>query len=330
MRLVAIDAYLWEIHLFNHKSKHMKRISILSLLCSILFSPSIYAQQSGQVTLSELGMEFVIPEGWVGQFAGEGFMIGSYTEPGFVYLSTHAHTTIQALTLEAQKGIADAANGVYLQVAGPIKDWESRGITAPFEGTLSGQAVKVYLIGILNPHGYGVLIMAAAAPTHYSERYPSLAREIANSFTFKAPPKAAIGSPQNSEMDWNYLLGGTRLTYMNSYNSIDYSNPGYTTGGGYSEKEVIDLCKAGYFDYASSSFMSVSGGANVSGSSIGKGRGAGTWKVGQDASGQPVLLLSFYSGEAFQYTLAYPDKKMHLNGKRYYHTWTGENAPNCY
>ena len=309
----------------------MKRISLIFFLYVFALPAYVLAQQSGRVSLSELGMEFVIPDGWVGQFAGEGFMIGSYTEPGFIYLSTHSHSTLQALTLEAQKGIADAANGVFLQIAGPVEDWgDSRGITAPLEGSLSGQAVKVYLIGILNPHGYGVLIMAAADPANYSARYPSLAQEIANSFVFKAPPKVANGSHQNSEVDWNSLLGGTRLTYMNSYNSIDYSNPGYTTGGGYSEKEVIDLCKAGYFDYASSSFMSVSGGANVSGSSIGKGRGAGTWKVDKDAAGQPVLLLSFYSGEAFQYTLAYPNKKMHLNGKRYYHTWTGENAPNCY
>ncbi|MEM6634049.1 MAG: hypothetical protein AAF694_30515 [Bacteroidota bacterium] len=308
----------------------MKRISFALFLVLLLFCSSVLAQQSGRVILAELGMEFVIPEGWVGQFAGEGFMMGSYTEPGFIYLSTHAHNSISALTAEAQKGLSDPTNGIFLQPAGSVQKWKTNGVAAPYTGTLSGQSVQAYLMGLTNPHGLGIMILAATDPPNYSQRYPELAEEIAGSFVFKAPSQAATAAPQSGNTDWNYLLGGTRLTYMNSYNSIDYSNPGYTTGGGYSEKEVIDLCKAGYFNYSSASFMSVSGGAGVSGNSVGQGRGAGTWKVGKDASGQSILTLNFYSGEVFQYTLSNPNKKMHLNGKRYYHTWTGENAPNCY
>ena len=265
---------------------------------------------------------------------GDGFMMGSYTEAGFIYLSIHQTSTMDGLKADARQGLNDPASGISLQLQGDLTEWKGRGVGGAFSGTMSGQAIKAYMLGLLNPHGSGVLITAATTPTQYSNRYPALVEEIAQSFQFKAIPATsqaqssgqATGSPQ----EWSTLLGGTRLTYMNSYNSIDYSNPNITTGGGYSEKEVIDLCKAGYFNYSSASFTSITGGANVSGNHIGKGSGAGTWEVEKNSQGQLLLILSFHSGERFEYALSYPEKKMHLNGKRYFHTWTGENAPVCY
>ncbi len=302
-----------------------------SLCIAFLFTfLPLFSQQSGTVNLENLGMTFEIPSGWVGQFAGEGFMMGSYTEPGFIYLSTHQTSTLTGLKADAQRGLNDPASGIFLNLAGSLAEWQGRGVEGTFSGTLSGQSVKAHLLGLINPKGMGILIMAATDPGSYSHRYPQLAREVAQSFVFSQPTASQPSHPASGPTDWSYLLGGTRLTYMNSYNSIDYSNPNYTTGGGYSEKEVIDLCKAGYFNYSSSSFTSISGGPAVSGNQMSRGKGAGNWEIGDDGQGQAILRLSFYSGERYEYVLSYPNKKMHLNGKRYYHTWTGENAPVCY
>ena len=117
---------------------------------------------------------------------------------------------------------------------------------------------------------------------------------------------------------------------MNSYSSIDYSNPDIAIGGGYSDEEVIDLCEEGWFNFRSSSFTSITGGAAVSGNVIGQGKGNGQWEVGENRSGQPILILRFHGGDVKEYVLSYPDRKMHLDGYRYFHTWTGENAPACY
>ncbi|MEO0340546.1 MAG: hypothetical protein AAF242_15215, partial [Bacteroidota bacterium] len=60
-----------------------------------------------------------------------------------------------------------------------------------------------------------------------------------------------------------------------------------------------------------------------------RGNGSGEWKVVGNFQGQAVLQLNFYSGEVYEYTLSMDDKKTLLNGKRYFRTWNGENAPNC-
>jgi hypothetical protein len=102
----------------------------------------------------------------------------------------------------------------------------------------------------------------------------------------------------------------------------------YATGGGYSNKEVIDLCAAGYFTKNSRSSVSVDTGGAF-GNSSGGGAGAGTWKVVANAAGEPVLKLIYHSGESEEYVLSYQDGKTYLNGYRYYRTYDGENAPDC-
>ena len=307
-----------------------KHLFFLVFSC-ILLNPSSYllGQQTGKVDIEQLGMSFQIPEGWVGQFMGDGFMMGSYTEAGFIYLSIHETSTLEGLKSDARQGLNDPANGIYLNLAESLVEWKGRGVGGIFTGSLSGQQVKSYLLGLINPHGSGVLIMAATEPSQYSDRYRQLVQLVAESFQF-SPPPVSPQVAQDAKLDWSNLLGGTRLTYMNSYSSIDYSDPNITTGGGYNEKEVIDLCKAGFFNYSSSSFTSITGGAAVSGNQMSRGKGAGSWTVEKNNQGQALLVLSFHSGERFEYALSYPNKKMHLNGKRYYHTWTGENAPVCY
>lgn len=299
------------------------------LICLAGWAFPAFAQQTGTVDFPEVGLSFTIPSGWVGQVTGESFIIGHPTQPGFLLLSGHDAKTVQEMRATAAEGLADEANGVFLQPAGALENKGDKGVGGEFAGMIGGQQVRAYLIGLLNPYGQGVLIMSAVSASEWSPQYRQLAEQVANSMRFSkavTPPVAAQGG---TVAQWKQRLSNSRLTFMESYNSIDYSNPDITTGGGYSNKEVIDLCGQGYFNYASSSFVGVTGGANVSGSASGRGQGAGAWSIREEANGNKMLVLTFYSGEVYEYTLSYPGEKMHLNGKRYFHTWTGEHAPNC-
>ncbi len=301
----------------------MKKLSTILLLL-IIITNHLLAQQTGKVTYETLGIAFTIPEGWVGQALEDGFIIGHQSEPGFILLSTHNEKTLEALKQTAVSGIYDQANGIMLQMEGQIEAIGSNAVGATFNGSMGGQAAKAYVIGMLNSYGTGVTIMTAVAQVQYSSRYKELALGIARSVEFSKPVIPPVAN------EWRSNLANTRLTYMDSYTSIDYSDSNVATGGGYSNEKVIDLCEQGYFKYSSSSNMSVTGGTNVSGYQSSQGKGSGTWEVRADAAGNPILVLNFYDGNVNEYTITNPDRKLHLNGDRYYHTWTGENKPDCW
>ncbi|GAB5553477.1 MAG: hypothetical protein Sapg2KO_30680 [Saprospiraceae bacterium] len=299
----------------------MKAISFLNLCLLFFASLSVNAQQTGKVDYKVLGINFTIPNGWVGQ-EGEGmFVMGSNTIPGVILMTTNEATTMEQMKQEARVGIVDQA-GTNLQLSGDFDAVGTNGIGAEFLGTLEFQAAKAYVIGLLNPFGQGVTIMAVTLKDKYTNDHKSAAITLAKSLQFKKPAYGPIAE------QWKKDLNGVRLTYMSSYSSVDYSNPNYTSGGGYSTKKVIDLCPQGYFTYNGSHSMNIDASGSTA-SSNGTGKGAGTWKVIANTSGQAVLQLNYYDGAVSEYVLTTEDGKTMLDGTRYFRTWTGENAPDC-
>ncbi len=68
------------------------------------------------------------------------------------------------------------------------------------------------------------------------------------------------------------------------------------------------------------------------GSANEKKSGSGTWNVVGNEQGEPVLRLSFYDGEIWEYVITENDGKTLLNGTRYFRTYgtSGQDdGPNC-
>ena len=304
-------------------------IAILCFSLSVLFaSVNASAQSTGTVEYKYLGVRFVIPDGWVGQETQAGYLVGSHTEPGFALLSTNHYKTIDQLRQQAHQGIYDQ-NGTMLTLAGQLDPVGQNGIGGEFQGTLEGQPVRAYIVGVLNPHGDGVTIMTAAASNQYSSIHKTLALRLANSIEFykaETPPVVE---------EWKQALQNARLTYMDSHYSggggVDVGGTVYTTGGGYSSKVEIHLCAQGNFKYNSSNSVTVDNGAF--GGSHDSGKGAGSWTVVGNAQGGATLRLNFNNGEVYEYTLEYQNNKTLLNGKRYFRTYASEGAqygPDCW
>ncbi|MEQ9438621.1 MAG: hypothetical protein RIG62_06215 [Cyclobacteriaceae bacterium] len=297
--------------------------SFFTTFLFLLFTIDIsVAQVSGPVSLPQLGVEFTIPEGWVGQETEAGYVLGSYTQPGFVLLTTHSYTTLGQLEVEAKKGIVEQ-NGTQLQLLGSLEKLNANGIAGSYHGTLEGQPAQAYVIGLLNPHGSGVTIITATTQDQYSEQYPKLARTLAESFVFSPAKVLPIVN------EWKQLLQNTRLTYMDSYYSSGPSSDGYSTGGGYSSEIVISLCDKGHFFYSSNGQMSVDTGGAFANSHNNDG-GQGNWKVTGYGTQGAMLQLNFVNGEVYEYKLAYEDQKTYLNGQRYFRTDVNEKGLVCY
>jgi hypothetical protein len=301
----------------------MKTIIILSI--STMASLNVLAQATGEVNFETLGIRFTIPDGWVGQEVNGGYIVGSNTQPGFAFLTLHEYTTISQLTQQARQGISEQ-NGTNLSLAGEIVQLNERSIGAEYSGTLEGQAVKAYFVGIINALGSGVTIMAASTPDQYTDMHKQLAIQLANSIQFSKPVTPPIAE------EWKQTLQNSRLTYMDSYQSNSGSYGGYSTGGGYSSEVQIHLCGQGFFKYYSSSSMSIDTGGAFGGSSDG-GQGSGTWEVVGNAQGGAMLRLNFNNGEVYEYNLEYRDNKTFLNGDRYFRTYGTagvDDGPECY
>jgi len=169
---------------------HPTTIIALMLIC-IAATTNTTAQTTGEVNFKTLGIKFIIPDGWVGQEVQGGYIIGHNTEPGFAFLTLHEYTSVAQLEQEAQQGITEQ-NGTNLSLSGELKPLGKQGIGGEYGGTLEGKKVKAYILGLVNPYGNGVTIMAAATPEQYSEKHKQVALQLANSIRFSKPETPPI------------------------------------------------------------------------------------------------------------------------------------------
>ncbi|HMQ89233.1 MAG TPA: hypothetical protein PKB07_16660 [Flavilitoribacter sp.] len=296
----------------------MKKLLTLFLLLSGFAS---FGQVTGEIDYKYLGVSFTIPEGWMGQEAEMGYLMASNSVPGLILLLPHDQQyNLEQLKTQAQAGLNEG-NGTYLQLSGPLADLGNGSIGGTFAGTLEQQPAKAYIIGMCNPYGKGLSIIAVTTSDQFNGNYETYAKAVKNSVKFRKPEaREDIG-------EWKEWMKNVKLTYMESYNSISPGVDGMT-GGGYSLSKEIDLCGAGYFIYYGSSNIST-GSDNSSAYSNSRDNGSGKWDIQTGPDGNPVLVLNFNTGETASYTLTYADKKLYLNGTRYFRTTDGEYAPNC-
>lgn len=288
---------------------------------AILISCNLFGQATGRIDYKHLGLSFNIPNGWIGQEAQMGYLMASNTIPGIILLLPHDQPyTLEQIKAQAREGLSEG-NGTYLALVGNLAELGNASVGGEFSGTLEGQAAKAYIIGMSNPHGLGLSIAAITTADQYNAQYAEYAKAVKNSIQFRKP------EAKEDIKEWKEWMKNVKLTYMESYSSISPGADGMT-GGGYSFSKEIDLCGAGYFVYYGSSNIST-GSDNSSAYNYSKDNGNGTWDIVVGADGSPVLLLKFNNGESASYTLSYQDKKLYLNGTRYFRTTDGQYAPSC-
>ncbi len=298
-----------------------------------VFISSAIGQSTGSVSYKYLGIQFTVPNGWIGQEVEGGYLIGHNTEPGFAFLSTLEVSSMQELQTLAQQGMTDES-GTYLQLSSQLENISQHAVGGEYQGTLQGTVVRAYMIGVLNPQGSSVLILAATSPQQYSSIHKQLALELARSIVFsqaEIPPIA---------LEWKQKLSDARLTYRDSHYSgasPTYNSDGSPTGSssyvGYSQTIEIHLCRQGFFKYRNKSRSSIDAGGGTFGNTASGNAGDGRWEIVGDYQGNPVLKLLFNNGEVYEYSLAYQDNKTLLNGERYFVTNAQDGpdyAPDCF
>ncbi|WP_194775110.1 hypothetical protein [Pararhodonellum marinum] len=269
------------------------------------------AQMTGKVIRENLGLEFTIPEGWMGQETDEAIILGSNQVAGFVYLTLHEHETMADIQQELRQGFSDGTT-THMMPTGVFEDFDLNMVGVTFEGTMEGQAAKAFVVAILNPEGYGISMMAATEANLYNTDYESVAKTIARSFRFKKMES------EGEIAAWKQKLSNQALNYISSYSS--------GSSGGTSAESKIDLCPNGLFTFRSTSQLSVDVGGAF-GSSSSQDGGTGTWEIVSNKRGGAKLMMFFDDGRAWEYELTSNDQgHTFLNGRRYF--VIGPNDPN--
>jgi hypothetical protein len=84
----------------------------------------------------------------------------------------------------AREGIEDEESGTNLRLSSLIRHWGRNGISGEFKGVFQSQPATAYGIGLMSPHGGGVIVLAAVEPESYSNVYPKLVQAVASSIVF--------------------------------------------------------------------------------------------------------------------------------------------------
>ena len=290
---------------------------ISSIILCLTFTLVAPAQQSNRVNYEQLGISFLVPNGWQSQEIDNGVLLQNQSLEGIILISTH-NQSISQIKAEALKPIQDE-QGTYLTLIGSLEDLSATAVAGTFDGYLQGAMAKAYIIGIENPYkGLGVTISIAANTERFSDKLKNAGMELYRSFEFKEVDRS------QELKEWKTFLAGYRLTFMSSYYSPSSTEGGIS--GGMSQKRVIDLCPQGFFTMNNSSSIQLDG----LGMNNDKGKGNGSWEIGMGEDGSPALILKSYTGETWFYRLAYSENKLYLNGEHYFRTNSGENSPGCH
>jgi len=280
----------------------------LPLIFGLAAITQVHAQDVGVKEYPYLGIQFTIPQNWVGQETEVGYILGSNTEPGFILLLTHEARTLEALKQEARNGLIDE-NGTMLQLSGNLEELSDHGVGGTFEGTVEFQPARSYIAGVINPFGKGVSVLAVTDQKNYSKRYAELAKEVATSLKFAHPKESPVAQ------EWKETLKGAKLTYLNTTGGSDYS--GYS---GTSSRSEILLCSNQQFSYYTSSSSSFDINAGF-GSANSSDNGEGKWEVATGDDGGALLELHFNDGREFEYQINYRENKTYLGETRYFRTY---------
>lgn len=298
----------------------MKNKSLLIVLL-IFAGGSSFAQDlagGAEIRDENRGFRFVLPEDWVGQQTEEGYLLGSNTLEGLMFVLPHASSDPSQIRREMQRGVVEQ-NGTDLQLQSTIEPFGDDGFAANYEGTMQYQRVRAHVISRASPHGRGITVMVVTVPEAYKTAHTEAARALARGIRFFEPETPPV------VREWEERITGRRLSKYSRYSG--------SGGGGSTSRTHIHLCTAGHFFYEDSQQASFNSSGSTSGYVAGDRAGAGTWEV-TARLGEPVLRLEFHDGEVWEYELGWGNqipassaRYTSLNGSDYLRT--PSDRPGC-
>ncbi len=274
-----------------------------------LINTTVFAQQTGIVQYPEYGIEFTIPEGWMGKELQESYAMKSQTLDGVMLLYLNENNSIKAIKNEFSQDFVEAGVNLKPEVKLEVKkDYVKR----YYKGIVEGDKVKALAIGQLNTFGKSVSLVIMTKSEAFTNAHEKALMTLKESLKFNEPQVNATFNATICKRD----LAGYKLTYE-KYN---YSSGGVGgISGSNSVSSEINLCKSGHFTFYGGVNVNV-GGENSHGYSHSTSKDHGKWQF-VDKDGKVFLHLNYYNGDIYYYQITYgKDGGTYLDNTRYFLT----------
>ena len=274
------------------------------MLLSILNKGS--AQQTGIVQYSEYGVQFTIPEGWMGKELDESYAMKSKTLEGLMLLYLSETSSMEEIKNEFSQDFIEA--GVDLKPEADI-EVKTDHVKRYYKGVVEGEKVKALAIGQLNSFGKSVSLIVIAKSEAFSNEHEKALMILRGSLKFAVPDVNTTFNATICKKD----LVGHKLTYE-KYN---YSSGSGGISGSNSVSRAINLCESGLFTYYGGVNVNV-GGESSHGYGHGVSEADGKWQF-IDRDKKVFLYLNYHNGDVRYYEVTYgEDGGTYLDNTRYY------------
>jgi len=263
--------------------------------------------QTGIVQYPEYGIQFTIPEGWVGQELEESYAMQSKQGKGLMLLTLTPVRNMSDLKREFSKPITES--GMILNPIETLKVYNDY-VTRYYTGTIDGTKVKALGLGQLNRYGHSITMAVITEIDGFLDTHKTALFSLKNSLKLKQPK---VNESFNAATCTRALGGKTLKHQKNAF------SPGGVGGvsGSYSSTRIINLCPSGAFTYHGGSNVSVES-ENAHGHSGGTEDNQGNWEF-KDEAGEVHLYLHYNNGESRYYVVTQGKKGgTYLDGIRYY------------
>ncbi len=178
----------------------MKTLSISQIICmcafSILFAQLGFAQPSTSSEISVTftdhltGTSFDIPMGWVAHPISGGYLLQSKAYDGYVLVLPHSYRTKNALKAAYEHELNEEMQGIKLTRSTEFKRFNSRGISAHYEGIFAWREATCCVISLVSPYFHedgtgGFHIISGSMDKGKFKYFCSIANLVASSVKFK-------------------------------------------------------------------------------------------------------------------------------------------------
>jgi len=265
----------------------MRRIHAGFIVAGVILGGFVLsgAEQGKRISDREMGISFLVPDGWKAVKQGGGYLMGSDTLKGFILILPHGYPSLEAMGAEAEQGILDEDSGILLHPASELRKFGGNGLQGEFRGTIQERDATAYAVGLLSPKGGGVTILSAVESASFSEAYRQFARSIASSLTFGAAAAGGGGAGGSGPAAAGPATDASLMRYFEG-KYYSYSGGSTISGGAGTERRVM-LCANGFF-FDSSEF-SASGTGQWG--AVSSSRGRARWAIQGDKIRGVITIL---------------------------------------
>ena len=179
------------------------------------------AKGSEQVKDEINGYAFTKPAGWNHQLSEGYILLGSNTIPGLILTFPHQSGSMGAMIQEMGTGIQE--EGVNLSLRIQVQQQSASLATCYYTRIVQAEQAKAYGIGVLNPQGGGLFILAVSPPDKLGNEIIAAANTISANTTFMRPKTGDQDLVRHFSGEWAWS-NGYRTEWMMFYPDGSFSD----------------------------------------------------------------------------------------------------------